>query len=229
MVFSGNVSRLIKPEGVLPFKLSQKEAFDNFRRWIRKLWFAPAKLKQYAQAESKLAGVYIPFWTYDSITTTPYSGNRGDYYTPRSSTARWKMAVLSFAPARCGTPAGLPSAELWGTVLTTSASPQADHCPGNATDLFAPWDLEHMVPYDDAFLSGFRAESYRVTLPEGYEVAKRMMAPVIEGSIRRDIGGDEQRIHSAETQICKYHFQAHPPSSLDECLQVPRQNLPDTD
>ena len=57
MVLSESVSRLIKPEGLLPFKISQKEAFDKFRGWIRKLWFAPGPLKQYATAESKLAGV----------------------------------------------------------------------------------------------------------------------------------------------------------------------------
>ena len=74
MVFSGKVSRLIKPEALLPFGVSYKDAFEDFRRWIRKLWFAPNSLKQYAQSESKLAGVYIPFWTYDSSTTTPYSG-----------------------------------------------------------------------------------------------------------------------------------------------------------
>src|SRR5512145_1938431 len=38
MVFSGRVSRLIKPEALLPFKVTQKEAFDKFRHWIQKLW-----------------------------------------------------------------------------------------------------------------------------------------------------------------------------------------------
>ena len=80
MVFSQSVSRLIKPDALLPFKVSYQDAFESFRSWIRKLWFAPGSLRKYAQTEGKLSGVYVPYWTYDSDTTTTYAGERGDYY-----------------------------------------------------------------------------------------------------------------------------------------------------
>ena len=62
------------------------------------------------------------------------------------------------------------------------------------------------MPYADEYLSGFRAESYQVSLAEGFEEAKGVMASAIRNSIRGDIGGDEQRIHSANTQYGKITF-----------------------
>jgi len=72
--------------------------------------------------------------------------------------------------------------------------------PGKFVDDLTPWDLTNLVPYKDEYLSGFRAETYQVPLPKGFEAARKVMAPVIEESIRRDIGGDEQRIQSARTR-----------------------------
>ena len=54
------------------------------------------------------------------------------------------------------------------------------------------------MPYKEEFLSGFRAENYSVGLEDGFERAKQLMEPEIDQTIRRDIGGDEQRISSKD-------------------------------
>jgi hypothetical protein len=78
----------------------------------------------------------------------------------------------------------------------------------NATDAVPPqhaqalrnWDLPDLVPYADEYLSGFRTVRYKVGLEDGFEVAKGIMEPTIDNSIRYDIGGDEQRILSKKSQ-----------------------------
>jgi hypothetical protein len=72
--------------------------------------------------------------------------------------------------------------------------------PAHHTEALEPWDLKNLEPYKDEYLSGFRAESYRVGLEPGFDRAKEIMAGVIDGDVRRDIGGDEQRVHSIRTQ-----------------------------
>jgi hypothetical protein len=69
-----------------------------------------------------------------------------------------------------------------------------------------PWDLDSLKPYDPAFLSGFKAQRYQVELPEGFEEAKLMMAPMIEHDVREDIGGDEQRIGQVSTSYSGITF-----------------------
>ena len=206
MVFSGMVSRLIKPEGLLPFKVSSKEAFESFRRWIQGLWFAPGSLKQYARAENKLAGVYIPFWTYDCDTTTAYAGERGDYYyTMEKYTAmengRSVARIRRVRHTRWTRASGTVANRFDDILIPASKS-----LPEKYVDQLTPWDLANLVPYADEYLSGFRAESYQVSLQEGFESAKGIAAPAIEASIQRDIGGDEQRIHSAQTQYVNIAF-----------------------
>ncbi len=73
-------SKIVAPRGMLPFKITDKESIDLYKKWLKKLWFAPNKLKKYARQAEKLSGIYIPYWTYDSNTTTNYTGQRGDNY-----------------------------------------------------------------------------------------------------------------------------------------------------
>ncbi len=206
MVFAGSVSRLIKPEGILPFKITYKDAFENFRRWIQNLWFAPNSLKQYAQSESKLAGVYIPYWTYDSDTTTSYAGARGDYYytaenytaveNGRTVTRSRKVRHTRWTPA-----SGVVSNTFDDILVIAGKS-----LPKEFAERLEPWDLANLEPYADEYLSGFRAESYQVSLPQGFEAAKETMNPIIQAAIRQDIGGDEQQIHSAQTHYGNITF-----------------------
>ncbi len=62
------------------------------------------------------------------------------------------------------------------------------------------WDTQSQVPYDDSFLSGFRAERYNIGLEPAFEWAKGIMARMIDQDVRQDIGGDEQQVHSIDTQ-----------------------------
>src|SRR5690606_1805668 len=63
-----------------------------------------------------------------------------------------------------------------------------------------PWDLENLTTFREEYLSGFRAESYHVELDKGFDRAKQIMDEAIRATIRRDIGGDHQRIHSVQSQ-----------------------------
>jgi predicted RNA-binding Zn-ribbon protein involved in translation (DUF1610 family) len=206
MVFQISVSRLIKPEGVLPFKISQSEAFAGFQRWIRKLWFAPGDLKQYARTEKKLAGVYIPFWTYDSNTRTDYDGERGDYYYTNETYTETENGRSVTRTRRVRHTRWTPSSGIVDNSFDDILILASKSLPAKYADLLAPWDLPNLLPYADAYLSGFRAESYRIALPDGFEAAKGVMLPVIEQSIRGDIGGDEQRIRSMQTQYSNITF-----------------------
>ncbi len=206
MVFSGSVSRLIRPEALLPFKISQKEAFDKFRRWIQKLWFAPSDLKNYARSQGKLAGVYVPYWTYDSETTTSYQGERGDhYYVTENYTAiengRSVPRTRQVQRTRWTPAAGTVHNSFDDVLIPASKS-----LPSKYENDLEPWDLPNLVAYADEYLSGFRAESYQISLTEGFETAKTVMAGAIQNSIRQNIGGDEQRIHASETQYGSITF-----------------------
>jgi hypothetical protein len=78
--------------------------------------------------------------------------------------------------------------------------------PQKQAQALEPWDLESLTAYRDEYLSGFVAESYQLGLPEGFEVAKQIMAPTINQTICQDIGGDHQRISSVDTRYFDVTF-----------------------
>jgi len=206
LVITTHTSRLLKPKALLPFKVSQQQGFADFRRWISGLWFAPNDLKRYAQSEDKLAGIYVPYWTYDSDTTSFYRGERGDDYwvTETYTTTENGRAVTKSRQVR-RTRWTSVNGTVWNQfddVLVLASQ----SLPRKYADRLEPWDLDNLAPYADDYLSGFRAESYQVDLPAGFEIARSVMDAGIQASIQRDIGGDHQRIGSVKTSYDKITF-----------------------
>src|SRR5262249_22290756 len=70
---------MIAPEGLLPFGFPERQAGAAFNRRGGSRWFAPTAFYKLADL-GRLNGVYVPFWTYDSMTYTHYTGQRGDDY-----------------------------------------------------------------------------------------------------------------------------------------------------
>ena len=68
------------------------------------------------------------------------------------------------------------------------------------------WDLSRLRPLADEVLAGFGVEVYRTGLEDGFGVARQRMESAIDGAIRRDIGGDAQRIHAKQTVVDDIRF-----------------------
>ena len=60
--------------------------------------------------------------------------------------------------------------------------------------------------YADEFLSGFTAERYQIDVKSGWKRAIERMEDVIRGEVRRDIGGDHQRIATLNTKHSDISF-----------------------
>jgi hypothetical protein len=71
--------------------------------------------------------------------------------------------------------------------------------PRELAEELEPWDVGNLVPYADEYLPGFIAERYQVDLRHGWSRAEERMEEVIRSDVKRDIGGDHQRIHSLDT------------------------------
>ncbi|MEM9251804.1 MAG: hypothetical protein AAGB29_05595 [Planctomycetota bacterium] len=189
--------RLIKPKALLPFKVTDKQATTYFREWIGKLWFAPNKLKRYARKDHGLHGVYIPYWTYDSATTTWYTGQRGEHYweTQTYRDSKGKTRTRRVRKTRWYPASGVVGRRFDDVLVLAS-----DTLPRAKTEKLEPWDLHELIDFDPAFIAGFTAEAYRVDLEQGFGHAQVIMKPTIESDIKRDIGGDVQTISSMKTQ-----------------------------
>ncbi len=180
------------PQGVLPFKFEKETATAEFNKWLRKLWFAPNNLKKTATSD-RFNGMYLPFWTFDANTDTAYRGERGDHYT--ETVRNSKGETVRVTRTRWTAVSGRVQRFFNDLLVTASRA-----LPEKYLSRLEPWDLANLVPYDSRYLAGFKAEISQVNIKEGYDEAKGLMDGVIRQDIRRDIGGNEQRIHDVQTQ-----------------------------
>lgn len=198
IVAQGRSVRLIKPRSLLPFKVPQQQAIDLFRGWIRGLWFAPNALKRKAD-QQRIFGSYVPSWTFDSDTTTPYRGQRGEHYweTQTYTTVVNGQRVTRTRQVRKTRwyPANGTVRHFFNDVLVLATT----SLPKGYGEELEPWDLTNLVPFDERYLSGFVAEAYHVDLPTGWQRGQQMMDERIRAMIRNDIGGDEQQIDWYQT------------------------------
>jgi hypothetical protein len=80
------------------------------------------------------------------------------------------------------------------------------HLPRKLAGKLFTWQLGQLVPYQEAYLAGFRAEAYQVDLEQGFAEAKEIMANQIRSDVMRDIGGNVQRVHSVDTSYGQISF-----------------------
>ncbi len=199
VVSSGSTSSILKPKSLAPFVIERKKAAESFQTWVKGLWFAPNDLKKANLAYDKINGIYIPYWTYDTNTETDYTGQRGTYYYVNESytttengktvtrTRQVRKTHWTFTSGHVQ--------DAFDDVLVLASNT----LPKKYTTNLQPWKLDGLVPFNEKYLSGFRTESYQVEVSSGLEEAKKIMEPTIYSSIRRNIGGDEQRVLTANT------------------------------
>lgn len=192
VIKNASTSTIIKPSYILPFKVDRKKSTELFVNWAGGLWFAPNKIKEYAQhSADKLNGIYMPYWTYDTNTATSYTGLKGiHYYVTESYTDSQGKTQTRQVRHTNWYPASGNVYNTFDDMLVVSSK----SLPESLANDLEPWDLPELTAYNDKYLSGFITESYQVSLKEGFEKAKRRMQPIIKSTVVGDIGGDEQQV-----------------------------------
>jgi ribosomal protein S27E len=187
---------MIAPDGILPAAIPKQQATVQVKQWLGSRWLAPGSLQQLARQES-IQGVYLPHWMYDAQTVTQYTGQRGEYYyvteryQARDQKGRPVMATRQVRRTRWYPAAGEVSRFFDDLLIPATRAVNSQRLAA-----LTPWDLDKLHAYEPAYLSGFKAQRYQVPLDEGYTQAQQIMTAQIQSDIRRDIGGDEQQIHS---------------------------------
>jgi len=180
----------IPVDGMMPFLITYHITQENLRNWVQSLWFAPDQFKKQG-AQGQFEGVYLPFWTFDSLTFTCYSGQRGENYTTTVGTGKNKRTVTKTR----WYPASGEFERFFDDVLVLAVRGLSS----KRMQKLEPWPLHHCVPFNQELMAGITARTYEIELDEGFEKGKSRIDQALLADVRVRIGGDQQRVHAVDT------------------------------
>ena len=184
-------TKRVPVDGVLPFLVERSTVQGNLKEWVKSRWFAPGDFKKRG-AQGKFNGVYLPYWTFDSLTFNAYSGERGENYTVRVGTGKNKRTETRTR----WYPASGRFLRFFDDVLVVASQ----GLPENYIIALEPWPLTQCVPFTQQYLAGYLARTYDIELDRGFEKGKKRIDAEILSDVRGRIGGDKQRVHSVKSR-----------------------------
>jgi hypothetical protein len=174
------VAEPIKPESLLPMKISEAQARDVIRAWYQRQWLAPNALGSKAMTDT-VHGVYLPYWTFDAKADAQWTAESGTYYYVRRNGKQIRQVRW--------TPASGALSHVFDDELVSAST-------GVGAPLLRsiePFPTDGLIPYDSGYLAGWTVERYQLDLTAAAAASQRQM----EGTLRRlcaaQVPGDTHR------------------------------------
>ncbi len=171
-IVPGQFSGALKPDYVLPFKLDKAAAVAALKKHYGGKKLLPKAFSNENHIE-EVKGVYVPFWLYDGSAEVDVRchGTKVSGY----STARENVTVTNHYDVRRA-----------GTVRFERVPVDASSkMPDDHMDSIEPYDYDDLKPFSTAYLPGFLADKYDVTVEESHDRADGRCSASLEGALRR--------------------------------------------
>ena len=175
-VIPGQFSGALKPDFVLPFKLSKEDAIKALKKHYLKKPLLPSTFSKTNHLE-KIKGVYVPFWMYDGEAsgsvqfhaTTVHKYTSGDYEITETSHYDVRRAgSIAFEK------------------IPVDASSKM---PDDYMDSIEPYDYTELKPFSTAYLPGFLADKYDVSVEDSRDRADRRCAGSLVNALEKTVTG----------------------------------------
>ena len=179
----------IRPESLLPFRVTEPQVREQIRRWYASKWLAPNKLKARALVD-RVHGVYIPYWTFDAHVVCPWRAEAGHYYytteTYRDNQGRRQTRQVRHVRWE-------PAAGEVRHFFDDEAIPGTQGVSEKLLKEIEPFPTKELVPYTAAYLSGFVVEHYQVVLLEAADHSQTQMKRKLYDMCAAEVPGDTHR------------------------------------
>jgi predicted RNA-binding Zn-ribbon protein involved in translation (DUF1610 family) len=165
------------PGGVVPFAVTDKQASDLFKTWIKKKWFCPKMAKESAKAQN-FKGIYLPYWTFDAKTYSEYVGEYG------IDKKRDDRIITNWYAVRGSSNLAFDDELVCATTRHSQSMLQG----------IEPYRTAENKTYKPEYVAGFAAERYSIGIKDAWEMAKQSMKFKIRNNIETGI----KRQHRAD-------------------------------
>lgn len=175
---------VLRPSALVPFAVDAPAVRPRVAEWLGQGWMHPAELR-HAGSLRELAGVYLPYWTFDAEARAEWKAEVGTPRTARyRSNGEWRTRTeidWRWRSGRVVHPAN--------DYLVAGT----DHVSESLLDRVRPFDLSDLAEYDAGFLAGWQAHRYDVGLSEAWKTAKAAIRNQSKRACYRDAGSPHVR------------------------------------
>ena len=166
-VVPGQFSGILKPDYVLPFQLSKEDAIKALKKHYRKKPLLPSTFSKANHLE-EIKGVYVPLWMYDGEASGSAQFHATQVHTYTSGD--YEITETSHYDVRRAGSLGFEK-------IPVDASSKM---PDDYMDSIEPYDYSALKPFSTAYLPGFLADKYDVSVEDSRERAdKRCVGSLI--------------------------------------------------
>ena len=171
-IVPGQFSGALKPDYVLPFKLDKAAAVAALKKHYGGKKLLPKAFSNENHIE-EVKGVYVPFWLYDGSAEVDVRchGTKVSGY----STARENVTVTNHYDVR----------RAFERVPVDASSKM----PDDHMDAIEPFDYKELKPFSTAYLPGFMADKYDVSVEDSRERADTRCAGSLLSALERTVSG----------------------------------------
>lgn len=175
-VVPGQFSGALRPDFIVPFKLSKEDAVKALKSHYKGKFFLPKSFTGENHVQ-EIRGIYVPFWMFDGEA-------EGDahYEAARSRTYRSGDYEITetkhYDVYRAGT-------------VTFEKVPvdASSKMPDGHMDSIEPYDYKELKPFSTAYLPGFLADKFDVTVEQSRQRADQRcegtLASALRGTVKR--------------------------------------------
>ena len=149
VIMMGQFKGDLKPDYVIPFKLSKEDAKESLKKHMKGKILLPKSFKSENRI-NEIKGIYVPFWLFDTDASARirYRGTRVRFW----SDSRYNYTKTSHYSIIRGGTLGFERVPVDGS------SKMAD----NLMESIEPFNFSEAVDFQTAYLSGYLADKYDV-------------------------------------------------------------------
>jgi len=172
-IVQGQFSGMLKPDFVIPFKVTKEEAIAKLKEHYKGKFFLP---KRFSDENSirEIKGVYVPFWMFDGQAEgyASYDATRVDVYTLGDTEY---TDTYHYDVSRSGI--------IRFEKIPVDASSKMDD---RYMDSIEPFDYSALMPFSTAYMPGYLADKYDVTVEQCAERADARAKQTVSDALLRE-------------------------------------------
>lgn len=170
VVLAGRLAGNMKPQKVIPFKISGDMAKERFKELCKKKWFLPSSFLSDTQLEN-MKGVYYPYWLVDSLKV-------GEMHATAKKIRTWRQGKYKYTETKV-------------YAIQRAGKIDFQNFPKAALSKESGNLMKYVNPYDDGELKNFS-----MTYLSGFQAEKRdMEREDLQEAVDNDLKGYAEKVY----------------------------------